>query len=101
MLSICFARLCLCRWASDLKSEGRSYRFCRLVDDIVYDSVFLSLLRVHDEVALHIFFYFVEFLPAVLRQQLIRDLAHTKNLTRMNINISSLSRQTAHGRLMY
>src|SRR5713226_2250308 len=28
----------------------------RLIDDIVYDSVFLSLLGIHNEVALHIFF---------------------------------------------
>src|SRR5579872_620603 len=49
-----------------IKREGRSYRFSGLIDDIVYDSVFLRLLRVHDEVALHIFFDLIEFLAAVL-----------------------------------
>ena len=57
-------------FAADLRvrSEGRSYRFCRLIDDIVYDSIFLSLLRVHDEVALDILFHLVQFLTAVLRE---------------------------------
>src|SRR5262249_5378236 len=32
--------------------EGRSYNLTGLVDDIVNDSVFLCLLRVHDEVPL-------------------------------------------------
>src|SRR5258708_40042927 len=40
----------------------------RLIDDIVYDSVFLRLLRVHDEVAFDVFFYFIQLLAAVLRQ---------------------------------
>jgi hypothetical protein len=40
----------------------------RLIDDIVYDSVFLRLLRVHDEVALYVLFYFIQLLAAVLRQ---------------------------------
>jgi hypothetical protein len=40
----------------------------RLVDDIVDDSVFFCLLRVHDEVPLHIFFYLIELLSAVLSQ---------------------------------
>src|SRR6266436_10390004 len=40
----------------------------RLVDDIVDDSVFLGLLRVHDEVALYILFYLVQLLPAMFRK---------------------------------
>src|SRR5690349_10725336 len=53
---------------TSVRREGRSYRFCRLVDDIVYDSIFLSLLRVHNEVALDILFDLVQFLSAVLRE---------------------------------
>ena len=44
----------------------RSYPLSRLIDDIVYDSVFLSLLRVHDEVALDIFLDLVQFLTTML-----------------------------------
>src|SRR5215471_9320579 len=56
------------RHAVTVRREGRSYRFYRLVNDIVYDSVFLSLLRVHNEIALHILFYLVQFLPAMFRK---------------------------------
>src|SRR5437879_12607009 len=51
-----------------------------LIDDIVYDSVFFGLLRVHNEVALHVFFHFVQFLPAVLVESLLRNVSHTKSL---------------------
>ena len=47
--------------------KGRSYLLSRLVDDIVYDSVFLSLLRIHDEIALYILFYLIKLLTAMLR----------------------------------
>jgi hypothetical protein len=40
----------------------------RLVDDIVDDSVFLRLLRIHDEVALHVLLYFIQLLAGVLGQ---------------------------------
>src|SRR6266851_1943192 len=39
-----------------------------LVNDIVDDSVFLGLLRVHDEVALHILFYLIQLLSAMFRE---------------------------------
>src|SRR5215469_18081639 len=68
----------------------------RLINDIVDDSVFLSLLRVHNEVALHILFHFFQLLPAVLGQQLVGNLAHTQDFTGMNVNIGGLTRQSAH-----
>src|ERR1700685_1110787 len=51
---------------SGFSREGRSYRFSGLVDDIVYDSVLLRLLRIHDEIALHVFFHLIELLGGVL-----------------------------------
>jgi hypothetical protein len=38
----------------------------RFIDDIVDDSVFLGLLRIHDEVALHVLLYLIELLASVL-----------------------------------
>src|SRR6202453_5450761 len=84
--------------ALGVKREGRSYRFYGLIDDIVYDSVFLSLLRVHDEIALHIFLHFVELLPGVLGEQLVCYLAHAQNLPSMNVDVGSLTGQASHGR---
>ena len=52
----------------NLTGERRSYLLSRLINDIVYDSVFLSLLRIHDEIALYIFFHFIQFLSAVFCQ---------------------------------
>ena len=46
----------------------RSYRFCGLIDDIVYDSVFLSLLGIHDEVPLYVLFYLIQLLTAMFRK---------------------------------
>src|SRR5208282_4026712 len=40
----------------------------RLIDDIVNDSIFLSLLRIHDEVAFHVLLHFIQFLAGVLGQ---------------------------------
>jgi hypothetical protein len=37
------------------------------VDDVVDDSVFLRLLRIHNEVAFDVFFHFFELLTGVLR----------------------------------
>jgi hypothetical protein len=48
-----------------------------LKDDVVDDAVFLRLIGIHDEVALHVALHLLEGLSAVLGKQLIRDLAHT------------------------
>ena len=69
----------------------RSYPLPCLVDDIVDDSVLLSLLRIHDEVAFHIFFHFFQLLPGVLGQQLIRNLAHAQNFARVDVDIGRLT----------
>jgi hypothetical protein len=53
---------------ASVRREGRSYSFYGLIDDIVYDSVFLSLLRVHNKIALYIFLYFIQLLAGVLGQ---------------------------------
>src|SRR5580700_3101010 len=68
----------------------------RLIDDIVYDSVFLRLLCIHNEVALHIFFYFVQLLTAVLGQQLVCNLPHTQDFTGVDVNVGGLSGQSSH-----
>src|SRR5450759_1626359 len=46
----------------------RSYPLSGLIDDIVDDSVFLRLLRVHDEIALHVLLHFIQLLAGVLGQ---------------------------------
>src|SRR5581483_7454997 len=61
-----------------------------LVNDVVNNPVFLALLRVHDEVALDVFLYFIKSLPRVLGQKLIGNLAHPQNLSGMNVNIGGL-----------
>src|SRR5262249_19126155 len=71
--------------------EGRSYNLTGLVDDIVNDSVFLCLLRVHDEVPFNVFFDFVQLLPAVLREQLVRDVTHPQDFPRMNVDVRCLA----------
>src|ERR1700681_3991611 len=68
----------------------------RLIDDIVYDSVFLSLLRIHDEVALHVLLHFIQLLARVFSQQLISNLPHAQNFARMNINVGRLAREATH-----
>ena len=64
-------------------------------DDVVDDAVFPGLLRVHDEVALHVFFYFVQLLPTVLREQLVRNVTHPQDFPRMNVNIGRLAAQSS------
>ena len=56
----------VCRLVFTTAATLRSYRFPGLIDDIVYDSVFLGLLRIHNEVALHIFLHFIQLLARVL-----------------------------------
>ena len=75
-------------------------RSSRRVDDIVDDSVFLCLLRVHDEVAFHVFFDFSSFWPRVLGQQLISNLAHPQDFAGMNVDVGCLAGESAHGGLM-
>jgi hypothetical protein len=48
--------------------KRRSYPLSGLIDDIVYDSIFLSLLRIHDEVALDVLLHFIQLLAGVLCQ---------------------------------
>src|SRR6266550_1529260 len=82
------------------EEKARSYPLSGLVNDIVYDSVFLRLLRIHDEVAFHVFFHLIQFLPAVLGQQLVCNLPHTKDFAGVDVNVSSLTRKTPHRRLV-
>src|SRR5690349_6591653 len=81
-------------------TEGRSYSLASLIDDIVNDSVFFGLLGVHNKVAFHVLFDFIQLLATMLRQQLICNLTHTENLARMDVDISCLAGQASHRGLM-
>src|ERR1700733_4795220 len=66
------------------------------VYDFVNNAVLFCLLRVHDEVSLNIAFNAFQRLLSVLRHQLVGDLADAQNLAGMNIDISRLTRESAH-----
>src|SRR5581483_498387 len=68
----------------------------RLVDDVVNQPVLLALLRIHDEIALHVLFHLVQLLAAVAGQDLVDDLAHAQDLARVNVNVGGLPAQPAH-----
>src|ERR1039457_7411859 len=72
----------------------------RPVDDLIDDAVFLGLLRVHDEVPLHIPFDAIQRLIGVLGDQIIGNLADAQNLARMNIDVGGLAAQAPHRGLM-
>src|SRR5256885_10497468 len=66
-----------------------------LVDDVVHDSVVFALLRVHDEIALYVLLYLLQFLAGVLGHDVVHDLAHAQNLAGVNVDVGSLSRNSA------
>ena len=71
-----------------------------LGDDLVHKPVFFRLLRVHDEITLHILRNLLEGLTGVLGEQLIRNLPQAQNLTRLDVNISRLSGEPSSPRLV-
>jgi len=76
-----------------LLSRRLSYRFSGLIDDIVYDSVFLCLLRVHDKVPLHVLFSTLSsFCPLCFESNWFCNLAHTQDFAGMDVDIGSLTR---------
>ena len=62
-----------------------------LENDLVNQPVFLRLLGVHDEIALHVALDLFQDLAAVFGQQLVGDLTHAENFARLNIDIGRLS----------
>src|ERR1700730_2419536 len=72
----------------------------RPIDDVVDDAVFLRLRGRHDEVTLHVTLDPLQRLARAGAHQLVRNLANPQNLSRMNVDIGSLSAQPAHRTLM-
>ena len=66
------------------------------VNDVVDDAVFLRLLRVHDEVALHVLLNFVELLAGVLGQDLVGNLAHAQNFAGVDVDVCRLAAEASH-----
>ena len=62
-------------------------------NDVVDDAVFFALLRVHDEVALHVALDLLQPLTGMLGDKLAGDLAHAQNLARVDVDIGRLSRK--------
>jgi len=62
-----------------------------LKDNVVHDAVVFSLVGVHDEIAFDVPFHLFQRLAAVLGEQLVRDLAHAQDFTRMDIDVRRLS----------
>src|SRR5216683_5014345 len=71
-----------------------------LVDDVVNNAIFFSLLRVHNEIAFHIFFHFLKLLPGMPSIHLISDFPHTEDFSGMYINICGLTTKARHQGLM-
>src|ERR1035437_2266847 len=72
----------------------------RPVDNLIDDAVFLGLLRVHDEVPLHVALDAVQRLLGVLGNQVVGNLADAQNLSRVNVDVGGLAAQSAHRGLM-
>src|SRR5205085_3193241 len=66
------------------------------VNDVIHYAVFLGLLRVHDEITLHVFLNLVELLAGMFGEDLVGDLAHAQDFTGMDIDVSGLAAQPAH-----
>src|SRR5207237_10329680 len=64
-----------------------------LVDDLIDHPVFLSLLRVHDVVALDVFFDAFRGLPRMFRQERIDGREHTQDFFFVNVNVLGLLAQ--------
>src|ERR1700761_3003705 len=72
----------------------------RPVDNLVDDAVFLGLLGIHDEVALHIALDAIERLACVLGHQGVGDFTDAKDFASVNVDVGGLTAEASHGRLM-
>src|SRR5579872_3155604 len=71
-----------------------------LVDDVIHKAVLLGLVRVHDEIALHIFLDLFKGLPGVQCHDAVQVLAHAQDLTGVDVDVGRLSAQATHVRLV-
>src|SRR5271168_1540088 len=71
-----------------------------LVNDLVNHAIVFGLLRIHDVVALDVFFDAVDGLSAVLGQNFVDDRAHAQNFLGVQVDIGGLAAEAGHPRLM-
>src|SRR5262245_52565411 len=69
-------------------------------DDVIDYPVILPLVRRHDVITLSVFLNALKSLPRVVHQDFVEPLAHAQNFPGMNIDVSRLSRQPLHQRLV-
>src|SRR5690348_11285905 len=76
---------------SGQQSAFRIALLLMLIDNVVDYPIFLSLLRIHDEVTFYILLHLLQPLPGMPGQHLVGDFPHAQNLPCMYINICSLA----------
>ena len=70
------------------------------VNDLIDDAVLFGLRGVHDEITFNVALDAFERLPGMSRYKAVGDLANTKNLASVDIDISGLAGEAAQRRLM-
>src|SRR2546425_6869191 len=83
---------------SNLRNRNR--RKLPAADDTVDHAVLQRLLGAHDVVAIHVAGYSIDGLPGRIGQQLVQRLAHSQDLTGINIDFRGLAGQALHRRLV-